>query len=408
MSLYAISLQPLITHLNLSSNSKQCWYADDTPGAGSLKELKKWWDGLNEIGPSMGYYPNAKKCWLVTKPEKENEAREIFSDTAINISTQGQKHLGIEALELTRTLLEEYVKGKVDDWVGQLLKLAEFAAVNPQASYAAFAIGLKHRWTYYLRTLPAIEELLEPPEHSIDDALIPMTGYTCTPAERELLALPVRLGKLGIANPCRNATKEYKASIRVSEPLVKQIQAQAHELPDDDEIRILQQCNRGENDKHLRERLENVKSALPDNTKRAAGLAAEKGASSWLTVIPLKDINFTLNKREFRDAVHLRYDWHIADTPSTCICGDTFTVDHAMLCGREGFIIQRHNKLRDLEADMLNIVCHDVQVEPVLQEITGEVLTRGTNQAPDARLDVHARAFWDWQGSAFFDVSLMA
>ena len=46
--------------------------------------------------------------------------------------------------------------------------------------------------------------------------------------------------------------------------------------------------------------LEEVKSALPDNTKRAAGLATEKGASSWLTVIPLKDMNFTLNKREFR------------------------------------------------------------------------------------------------------------
>ena len=149
---------------------------------------------------------------------------------------------------------------------------------------------------------------------------------------------------------------------------------------------------------------EEVKSVLPDNTRRATVLATEKGASSWLTVIPLEDMNFSLNKREFRDAVHLRYDWHIADTPSTCICGDAFTVDHAMVCRRGGFIIQRHNKLRDLEADLLNTVCNDVQVEPVLQEITGEVLTRGTNPAPDARLDVHARGFWDRQGSAFFDV----
>lgn len=95
-------------------------------------------------------------------------------------------------------------------------------------------------------------------------------------------------------------------------------------------------------------------------------------------------MNFTLNKREFRDAVHLRYDWHIQDTPSTCICGDTFMVDHVMVCRQGGFIIQRHNELRDLEADMVNTVCHNVQVEPVLQEITREVLTRGMNQAPDA------------------------
>ena len=32
------------------------------------------------------------------------------------------------------------------------------------------------------------------------------------------------------------------------------------------------------------------------------------------------------------------------------------------------------------------------------------MLTRGMNPAPDARLDVHARGFWDRQGSASFDV----
>ena len=41
------------------------------------------------------------------------------------------------------------------------------------------------------------------------------------------------------------------------------------------------------------------------------------------------------------------------------------------------------------------MVCTDVQTEPVLQEITGEELNRGANKAPDARLDVHARGFWD-------------
>ena len=100
----------------------------------------------------------------------------------------------------------------------------------------------------------------------------------------------------------------------------------------------------------------------------------------------------------------MRYDWQISDTPSTCTCGDVFDVDHAMVCRRGGFIIQRHNKLRDLEAEMLKMVCNDVQIEPVLQEINGEVLTPGTNRAADARLDIHARGFWERQCSAFFDV----
>ncbi len=64
----------------------------------------------------------------------------------------------------------------------------------------------------------------------------------------------------------------------------------------------------------------------------------------------------------------------------------------------------RQNELRDLEAELLNIVCSDVQVEPVLQDISGEQLNGGSNRAPDARLDIRARGFWKCQRSAFFDV----
>lgn len=63
-------------------------------------------------------------------------------------------------------------------------------------------------------------------------------------------------------------------------------------------------------------------------------------------------------------------------------------------------------RVRDLATDLLNLVCNDVEIEPVLQDVTGEVLTRDTNIAPDARLDVHARGFWERQGSAFFDVTV--
>ena len=75
-----------------------------------------------------------------------------------------------------------------------------------------------------------------------------------------------------------------------------------------------------------------------------------------------------------------------------------------MICQRGGLVIQRHNEIRDLQAELLDMVCYDVQVEPALQPITGEELARGTNQAPDARLDVHCRGFWERQRAAFFDI----
>ena len=75
-----------------------------------------------------------------------------------------------------------------------------------------------------------------------------------------------------------------------------------------------------------------------------------------------------------------------------------------MVCQRGGFVIQRHNELRDLEAVMRRMVCNDVEVERVLREVTGETLNHGAYKAPDARLDIHARGFWERQRSAFFDV----
>ena len=89
-----------------------------------------------------------------------------------------------------------------------------------------------------------------------------------------------------------------------------------------------------------------------------------------------------------------------------CACAVQLSVDHAMVCQRGGFIIQRHNDLRDLEEEVPRMVYNDVEVEPVLQEVTGETLTHGANKAPDARLDIHARGFWERQRSALFDVRL--
>ena len=134
------------------------------------------------IGREFGIFPNAKKCWVVVKLEKEEAAKDLFGQVSINISTQGQKHLG--AALGSRSYFEEYVSEKVDDWVGQVVKLAEFAATQPQARYAAYTFGLKLKWTYYLRTLSDIEELPEPLERAISDILIPsITGHTCTTSE---------------------------------------------------------------------------------------------------------------------------------------------------------------------------------------------------------------------------------
>ena len=108
---------------------------------------------------------------------------------AINVTIDSHKHLG--AVLESRLFLEECVGEKVDKWVNEDTKLADFAISQPQACYAAFTFGLQHRWTYFLRTLPDIAELLEPLKGAINEVLIPsVTDSTVTKAEHDLLCLP--------------------------------------------------------------------------------------------------------------------------------------------------------------------------------------------------------------------------
>ena len=121
--------------------------------------------------------------------------------------------------------------------------------------------------------------------------------------------------------------------------------------------------------------------------------------------MPIEEHGFFLNKGEFRDSLHLRYGWDITNTPQSCVCGSPFSIDHAITCKRGGFPILRHNEIRDITANLLSQVCHNVATEPPLQPLSGETFTyRSAIVGAEARLDVKARGFWNPIQDAFFDV----
>ena len=115
-----------------------------------------------------------------------------------------------------------------------------------------------------------------------------ITEHVTTQEERDLLELLVHLGRLGLVNPFRIASQEYEASVKITDPLVRQIVEQAHKSPDETEIKTLQTSARREKDERLKMQCEQVRESLPGNTERAVELAMEKGASNWLTVIPVR------------------------------------------------------------------------------------------------------------------------
>ena len=87
------------------------------------------------------------------------------------------------------------------------------------------------------------------------------------------------------------------------------------------------------------------------------------------------------------------------------MCGTSFSVDHAMICRHGGLTFIRHNELRDLTAQWLQEVCHDVTVEPPLLPLDGEIITpTSANCSDNARADIHTRGFWGRRQGALFDV----
>ena len=106
-----------------------------------------------------------------------------------------------------------------------------------------------------------------------------------------------------------------------------------------------------------------------------------------------------------RDALYLRYDWALRYFPARCCCGEAFSTTHALCCATGGFPSIRHNKMRDVMADLLTEVCSDVAIEPLLAPVADEVImAASTNTAPDACADVCARGFWTRPQNAFFDI----
>ena len=60
---------------------------------------------------------------------------------------------------------------------------------------------------------------------------------------------------------------------------------------------------------------ENLSKSLPESLRRSVELASEKGASCWLTTLPITEFGFTLHKGAFHNALALRYGWPPKHTP---------------------------------------------------------------------------------------------
>jgi hypothetical protein len=151
--------------------------------------------------------------------------------------------------------------------------------------------------------------------------------------------------------------------------------------------------------------LNSLTELLSPDQKKLLELTSEKGSSVWLTALPIAKQGFLLSKQEFTDALGIRYGFNLKRLPTNCVCGKSFSVEHALTCKNGGYIIMRHNSIRDTIAGMLGEVVKDVSTEPLLTPLSGEKFHRKTTTTdPEARADVAARGFWSRGVKMFADV----
>jgi hypothetical protein len=323
----------------------------------------------------------------------------------VKITTDGHKQLG--AALGSSNFKVEFITKKVEEWTEEISQLTKVAYTEPQAAYSAFIQGVKHKWTYTMRTVEDISQLLQPLEDCIHQKFIPvLVGQNINENERELIALPPRLGGLGITNPVQVSDMEYENSMKLTAQLQLLIVNQDTDGEvNEEKMKEEKSCIKERRNTHFNDQLEKVKSKLNQEKQKLLEASMEKGASNWLSCLPIAEYGFNLNKQEFRDAIKLRYGWSLTRLPTTCTCGFPFSVHHAMSCKLGGFIHSRHNEVRDITANLLNEVCQDVSIEPVLQPLNGERMHyRTANTREDARLDISARGFWQRGTRAFMDV----
>lgn len=412
MAVYAIGIIPLLlmlveTVVGVSENNvKMVAFADDFSAAGSITYLRLWWDSLVTLGPMFGYFPNATKSCLITKECVYEKAKQVFSESDVHITNAGKRHLG--AALGTQQYRENFINEKIQIWIKEITLLSQIAKIEPQAAYSAFISGYKHKITYFIRTLPNISQHMKQLDRVLTEDFIPAItdGHRCSATDRTLLSLPPKLGGLGIPEFVKIADMEYSNSRRITEELTNHIINQNKDYKmDPEKMQPIKNEIKLKRNLYHQKLLEDIRAKMSKEETRLNDINQELGASSWLTTLPIKDEGFTLNKQEFWDLIRLRYGWYLSRMPQICTCGSRFDVHHALICKKGGFITLRHNKIRNLTANLLSKVCKDTRVEPQLQKLSGEVLhERTANRSDEARLDISARGFWTTGQVAFFDV----
>ena len=231
-----------------------------------------------------------------------------------------------------------YCQDKAVKWIEELTNLNNIAETHPQMAYAAFTKGYMSKFTYFMRTIEGFDRFISPVDDMLNDKLIPtLFGSDSLSTEiRETLELKSSDGGLGLPKLEDSAKHQFRSSRLITSPHVAAIISQKDTMLEQDaDGRTLDDLlmeDRSEKSERRKQKIKDVDEKAPLDMKPFILQARDRGASSWLNALPIEELDFQLNKEEFRDALRLRYNMKLDNLPTYCPCDNRFSVSHALDC----------------------------------------------------------------------------
>jgi len=113
----------------------------------------------------------------------------------------------------------------------------------------------------------------------------------------QLLSLPIQEGGLEIVEPYKVANHHYSNSVKVTTPLVS---ISTHKssisiLEAHDEMMAVKRDIHQSYHKVVKDKFNDIYKQLNMSLKKCVDIACEKGASSWLSVLPIQKHGYVLH-----------------------------------------------------------------------------------------------------------------
>ena len=371
MIVYGIVMLPVTKSIIATvPECHQPWYADDAGAGGKFNDIMRYFTTLCDKGPARGYFPEPTKSIIIVKPQSVEAAKAKFAHLGFKVVT-GARYLGGHVGTVESK--EKWVSDKVKTWTEAVRSLSRVAQSSPQAAFAGLQKSLQSEWIHLQRVTDGIQDSFAPIEDAISSTFLPalLNAPPDQPTSlRDLLALPVKYGGIGLVNPTTTAERHHHRSTTCTSVLADAIISNNDEWVYLDHHRTLKEMKRlgiqTANDDHQSE-LDRLCAPMTPKCLRSTIRSQSTGA--WLSLTPSAINGLTLSSGEFRDGIALRYGLDITDLPKKCDgCDAKFTKLHALQCKKGALVMGRHDDVKDEVAYLAALATNagSVRDEPII------------------------------------------